>query len=126
MEKDKWESLSKLISSFSINLLGTLFIVLIIAYFTMKALGNAKVVIPVQNINVEVVYPELKLPIDLSTVRLVVFLLFGSLILGIPAPVIPEDLKVLKVILSLVQAGIFIYGVYLFIGIILGLVNALM
>jgi len=123
--KDKWERLSEALSSLSISLLGTILFVLVISYFTLKGLGNAKITVPIQGINVEITYPEMKLPIDFDILYKVVLFLFSTVLIGIPVPLLPENIKVLKVGITLLQAAIFTYALYSFIAIILELIKAL-
>ncbi|HIH72716.1 MAG: Uncharacterized protein XD43_0462 [Thermococcales archaeon 44_46] len=123
--KDRWERLSETLSSLSISLLGTILFVLVISYFTLKGLGNAKITVPIQGVNVEITYPEMKLPIDFDALYRVIILLFGTVLIGIPIPLLPENMKALKGGVALIQVAVFTYAFYSFIAIILELIKAL-
>ena len=124
--QDRWERFSSSISSFSLSLLPTLLFVLMMAYILVVGLQNATITFTVQGQEVTVTYPKMSLPLDYSALRTTVILLSGAIVLGIFVPLIPEDKKQFKVLVAIIQASAFVYGLYVFASMIVGLAGSLM
>ena len=124
--QDRWERFSSSISSFSLSLLPTLLFVLMMAYILVVGLQNATITFTVQGQEVTVTYPKMSIPLDYSALRTTVILLSGAIVLGIFVPLIPEDKKQFKVLVAIIQASAFVYGLYVFASMIVGLAGSLM
>jgi len=101
------------------NLLPTLLFVLIMAYILVSGLQNADIRFTVQGQEVAVRYPQVILPLDYGSIKNAVVYLFAALLAGIPVPLLSGKWKALKALLSLLQAGAFIYGLYVFVMVII-------
>ncbi|NJD99059.1 hypothetical protein E3E26_04560 [Thermococcus sp. LS1] len=122
---DGWEKLSSTVSSFSLSLLPTMLFILIMSYILVVGLQNAEITFTVQGQEVTVNYPEIPVPIDYSAIRNAVMYLFVAVVMGLPVPLLPEGKKLLKAAIALVQAGIFVYALYIFVSMITQFANAL-
>ncbi|NJE06264.1 hypothetical protein E3E36_08935 [Thermococcus sp. M36] len=123
--EDGWEKLSKVISSLSLSLLPTLLFVLIMSYIIVVGLQNADITFTVQGQEVTITYPEINIPVDYSAIRNSVIYLFTAILIGLPVPLLSGRLKPLKVLISLLQAGAFVYGLYIFVMMIINFASAL-
>ncbi|NJE62277.1 hypothetical protein [Thermococcus sp. 21S7] len=123
---DEWERFSSSISSLSLSLLPTLLFVLIMSYIIVVGLQNADITFTVQGQEVTITYPQIDIPVDYSALKNAVVYLFAAIVIGIPVPLLSGRLKPLKILVSLIQAGAFIYGLYIFVTIILNFASALM
>ena len=112
---DRWERFSSSISSLSMSLLPTLLFVLVMAYVIVVGLQNATITFTVQGKEVTVTYPKVSAPVDYSAIKTTVFLLFGAIVLGIFVPLIPDEKRSLKALVGLIQAAVFVYGLYVFV-----------
>ncbi|NJE42540.1 hypothetical protein [Thermococcus sp. GR6] len=122
---DGWEKLSSTVSSFSLSLLPTMLFILIMSYILVVGLQNAEITFTVQGQEVTVNYPEIPVPIDYSAIRNAVMYLFVAVVMGLPVPLLSEGKKLLKAAIALVQAGIFVYALYIFVSMIIQFANAL-
>ncbi|WP_232462911.1 hypothetical protein [Thermococcus sp. P6] len=107
------------------NLLPTLLFVLIMAYILVSGLQNADIRFTVQGQEVAVSYPRVSLPLDYGAIKNAVVYLFAALLAGMPVPLLSGKWKPLKALLSLLQAGAFIYGLYVFVMAIIHFAGAL-
>ncbi|WP_371731551.1 hypothetical protein [Thermococcus sp. MV11] len=123
---DEWERFSNSIASLSLSLLPTLLFILIMAYVIVVGLQNAEISFTVGDQRVTVTYPEVSVPIDYTAIKNAVVYLFAAILIGLPVPLLSGKLKPVKVLVSLLQAGAFIYGLYIFVMAILKFANALM
>ncbi len=115
---DPWERFSSSISSLSLSLLPTLLFVLIMSYVIVVGLKNASFTFTVNGQPVTFSYPSVSIPIDYGAIKSAVLYLFGAILIGLPVPLLGK-LKPLKILISLVQAGAFIYGLYIFVSVII-------
>ncbi|ASI98162.1 hypothetical protein [Thermococcus celer] len=122
---DGWERFSSAVSSLSLSLLPTLLFVLIMAYVIVVGLQNVSIPITVQGQSVTVKYPRVNLPMDYPAIRNSVLYLFAAILIGLPVPLLSGRWKPLKVLISLIQAGAFVYGLYTFVLVIINFANAL-
>jgi len=112
---DSWERFSSSISSLSLSLLPTLLFVLIMTYVLVVGLQNADFTFKVKGQEVTFRYPGVSVPIDYTTLENAVIYLFAAVLAGLPVPLLSGKLKPLKVLVALLQAGAFIYGLYIFV-----------
>ena len=122
---DSWERFSGSISSLSLSLLPTLLFILVMSYIIVVGLQKADISFTVQGQEVTIKYPEITLPIDYLAIKNAVLYLFGAVLVGLPVPLFSGKLKPLKILISLVQAGIFVYGLYIFVLTILNFASSL-
>ncbi|AEK72715.1 hypothetical protein GQS_04070 [Thermococcus sp. 4557] len=123
---DEWERFSGSISSLSLSLLPTLLFVLIMSYIIVVGLQNADITFTVQGQEVTITYPQIDIPVDYSAIKNAVIYLFAAILIGIPVPLLSGKWKPLKIIVSLIQAGAFVYGLYIFVMMIINFASALM
>ena len=123
---DEWERFSSSISSLSLSLLPTLLFVLIMSYIIVVGLQNADITFTVQGQEVTITYPQINIPVDYSAIKNAVIYLFAAILIGIPVPLLSGKLKPLKILVSLIQAGAFVYGLYIFVMMIINFASALM
>ncbi|AEH24386.1 hypothetical protein [Pyrococcus yayanosii] len=114
-ERDGWERFSSGISSLSINLLSTLLFILVLSYVLTWGLKGAELRIPVSGQVVTMKLPDIGVPMNVQAIRSLVIYLFGTILLGLPMPLFPEKLKPLKALVALLQAGTFVYALYVFV-----------
>jgi len=122
---DRWERFSGRVSSLSMALLPTLLFVLIMSYVIVVGLQNANFTFTVNGEQVTFRYPSVAVPINYGAVKNAVIYLFGAIVLGLPIPLLSGKLEPLKIAVSLVQAGAFVYGLYTFVSMIIQLANSL-
>jgi len=122
---DSWERFSSSISSLSLSLLPTLLFVLIMSYVIVVGLKNANFTFTVNGQPVTFSYPNVSIPIDYGAIKSAVLYLFGAILIGLPVPLLSGKLKPLKILISLVQAGAFIYGLYIFVSVIIKFASSL-
>ena len=123
---DEWERFSSSISSLSLSLLPTLLFVLIMSYIIVVGLQNADITFTVQGQEVTITYPQINIPVDYSAIKNAVIYLFAAILIGIPVPLLSGKWKPLKILVSLIQAGAFVYGLYIFVMMIINFASALM
>ncbi|NJE01684.1 hypothetical protein [Thermococcus sp. JdF3] len=123
---DEWERFSSSISSLSLSLLPTLLFVLIMSYIIVVGLQNADITFTVQGQEVTITYPQIDIPVDYSAIKNAVVYLFAAILIGIPVPLLSGKWKPLKILVSLIQAGAFVYGLYIFVMMIINFASALM
>ncbi|WP_148883700.1 hypothetical protein [Thermococcus aciditolerans] len=123
---DEWERFSSSISSLSLSLLPTLLFVLIMSYIIVVGLQNADITFAVQGQEVTITYPQIDIPVDYSAIKNAVVYLFAAILIGIPVPLLSGKWKPLKILVSLIQAGAFVYGLYIFVMMIINFASALM
>ncbi|QDA30927.1 hypothetical protein FH039_03980 [Thermococcus indicus] len=123
---DEWERFSSSISSLSLSLLPTLLFVLIMSYIIVVGLQNADITFTVQGQEVTITYPQINIPVDYSAIKNAVVYLFAAILIGIPVPLLSGRWKPLKILVSLIQAGAFVYGLYIFVMMIINFASALM
>jgi hypothetical protein len=123
---DGWERFSSSIASLSLSLLPTLLFILIMAYIIVVGLQNADITFTVQGQEVTITYPQISIPVDYSAIKNSVIYLFAAILIGLPVPLLSGKLKLLKVFIALIQAGAFIYGLYIFVMMIINFASALM
>ncbi|WP_461863887.1 hypothetical protein [Thermococcus sp.] len=123
---DGWERFSGSISSLSLTLLPTLLFVLIMSYILVVGLQNANITFTVQGQEIAVKYPQINMPINYAAIKNAVIYLFAAILIGLPVPLLSGKLKPLKVLVALLQAGAFVYGLYIFVMMILNFASALM
>ncbi|WP_297461368.1 hypothetical protein [Thermococcus sp.] len=123
---DGWERFSRSISSLSLSLLPTLLFTLIMAYVIVVGLENANFTLTVNGQEVNFSFPEIEVPIDYAAIRNAVLYLFGAVLIGLPVPLLSGKLKPLKVLITLIQAGAFVYGLYIFVMVIVNFAVSLM
>jgi len=123
---DSWERFSSSVSSLSLNLLPTLLFVLVMSYVIVVGLKNANFTFTVNGQQVTFSYPNVSIPIDYNAIKGAVLCLFGAILIGLPVPLLSGKLKPLKILVSLIQAGAFVYGLYIFVMMIINFANALM
>ncbi|WP_297499048.1 hypothetical protein [Thermococcus sp.] len=112
---DSWERFSSSVSSLSLSLLPTLLFVLIMAYVLVVGLQNADFTFTVNGQEVTFKYPGVNIPINYTAIKNAVIYLFAAVLVGLPVPLLSGRLKPLKILVALLQAGAFIYGLYIFI-----------
>ncbi|WP_456366258.1 hypothetical protein [Thermococcus sp.] len=112
---DSWERFSSSVSSLSLSLLPTLLFVLIMAYVLVVGLQNADFTFTVNGQEVTLRYPGVNVPIDYTILKNAVVYLFAAVLAGLPVPLLSGKLKPLKILVALLQAGAFIYGLYIFV-----------
>ncbi len=122
---DSWERFSGSISSLSLSLLPTLLFILIMSYIIVVGLQNADITFTVQGQEVTITYPSIEIPIDYGAIKNAVIYLFAAILIGIPVPLLSGKLKPLKILVSLIQAGAFVYGLYVFVMMIIHFASAL-
>lgn len=123
---DEWERFSSSISSLSLSLLPTLLFVLIMSYIIVVGLQNADITFTVQGQEVTITYPQINIPVDYSAIKNAVIYLFAAILIGIPVPLLSGKWKPLKILVSLIQVGAFVYGLYIFVMMIINFASALM
>ncbi|ASJ08736.1 hypothetical protein A3L11_05635 [Thermococcus siculi] len=123
---DEWERFSSSISSLSLSLLPTLLFVLIMSYIIVVGLQNADITFTVQGQEVTITYPQINIPVDYSAIKNAVIYLFAAILIGIPVPLLSGKWKPLKMLVSLIQAGAFVYGLYIFVMMIINFASSLM
>ena len=123
---DGWERFSGSISSLSLTLLPTLLFILIMSYILVVGLQNANITFTVQGQEIAVKYPQINMPINYAAIKNAVIYLFAAILTGLPVPLLSGKLKPLKVLVALLQAGAFVYGLYIFVMMILNFASALM
>ncbi|ASJ11966.1 hypothetical protein [Thermococcus thioreducens] len=123
---DEWERFSGSISSLSLNLLPTLLFVLIMSYIIVVGLQNADITFTVQGQEVTITYPQINIPVDYSAIKNAVVYLFAAILVGMPVPLLSGRWKPLKILVSLIQAGAFVYGLYIFVMMVINFASALM
>ncbi len=123
---DGWERFSGSISSLSLTLLPTLLFILIMSYILVVGLQNANITFTVQGQEIAVKYPQINMPINYAAIKNAVIYLFAAILIGLPVPLLSGKLKPLKVLVALLQAGAFVYGLYIFVMMILNFASALM
>ncbi|WP_238516252.1 hypothetical protein [Thermococcus gammatolerans] len=72
-----------------------------------------------------ITYPPTQIPIDYAAIKTAVLYLFGAILIGLPVPLFSGKFKPLKILISIVQAGAFVYGLYIFVFMIIKLANSL-
>ncbi|WP_297506144.1 hypothetical protein [Thermococcus sp.] len=122
---DSWERFSSSLSSLSLSLLPTLLFVLIMAYVLVVGLQNADFTFTVNGQEVTFKYPGVDVPIDYIALKNAVIYLFAAVLVGLPVPLLSGKLKPLKVLVALIQAGAFVYGLYIFVLAILNFASAM-
>jgi hypothetical protein len=122
---DDWERFSKSIASLSLSLLPTLLFTLIMAYVLVVGLNNATFTFEVNGQQVTFTLPKIDVPMDYHSITNAVIYLFGAVLIGLPVPLLSGRLKPLKILVTLVQAGAFVYGLYIFVFVIIQFANAL-
>ncbi|CAD5243744.1 hypothetical protein [Thermococcus camini] len=123
---DGWERFSSSLSSLSLSLLPTLLFVLIMSYIIVVGLQNADITFTVQGQEVTITYPQINIPVDYSAIKNAVVYLFAAILIGMPVPLLSGKWKPLKILVSLIQAGAFVYGLYIFVMMIINFASALM
>jgi len=122
---DGWERFSNSVSSLSLSLLPTLLFILIMSYIIVVGLQNADITFTVQGQEVTITYPEINIPVDYGAIKNAVIYLFAAILIGLPVPLLSGKWKPLKIVVSLIQAGAFIYGLYIFVMMIIKFASAL-
>ncbi len=122
---DGWERFSRSIASLSISLLPTLLFILVMAYIIVAGLQNANITFTVQGQEVTMKYPGISLPLNYSAIMNAVVYLFAAVLIGLPLPLLSRRWKPLKVFISLIQAGVFVYGLYTFVMMIINFASTL-
>ncbi|WP_010478783.1 hypothetical protein [Thermococcus zilligii] len=123
---DGWERFSSSIASLSLSLLPTLLFILVISYVIVLGLHNMDITLTVEGQEVTITYPQVNLPIDYPAIKNSVILLFTAILIGLPVPLLSGKLKPLKVLVALLQAGAFVYGLYIFVMTILKFASAML
>ena len=121
---DSWERFSSSISSLSLNLLPALLFVLIMSYLITGNLREG-ITLNINGQQANITYPPTQIPIDYAAIKTAVLYLFGAILIGLPVPLFSGKFKPLKILISLVQAGAFVYGLYIFVFMIIKLANSL-
>jgi len=125
-ESDVVERYSKNVSSFSISLLPALLFVLVMSYILVVGLHHTDITLNVGNQTVHFRYPRVSIPINYGSLKASVLYLFGVILIGLPVPLFRKRLKGIRIVLAVIQTGMFVYALYLFVKAILGLANYLM
>ncbi|WP_456443921.1 hypothetical protein [Thermococcus sp.] len=112
---DGWERFSKSVASLSLNLLPTLLFTLIMAYVLVVGLQHASFTATVNGQQVSFKLPRINVPMNYAAIESAVLYLFGSVLIGLPVPLLSGKWKPLKALIALVQVGAFIYGLYIFV-----------
>ncbi len=123
--QDGWERFSRSIASLSLNLLPTLLFTLIMAYVIVIGLENASFTFTVNGQEVTFRFPEMSVPMNYTAIKNAVLYLFAAILIGLPVPLLSGRLKPVKVLISLFQAGAFIYGLYIFVMAILNFASSM-
>jgi len=123
--RDKWERFSSSISSLSLNLLPTLLFVLVMSYVIVVGLQNANFTFTVNGEQITFKYPHVAVPINYGAIKNAVIYLFGAIVIGLPIPLLSGKFEPLKIVVSLIQAGAFVYGLYIFVSMIIQFANSL-
>ncbi len=119
------ERYSRNISSFSISLLPALLFVLVMSYILVIGLHHTSISLNFGNQTVHFTYPKVSVPINYAALRNSVVYLFAVILLGLPVPLFRRKARGVGIGLAVVQTGLFVYALYLFIKAILGLANYL-
>jgi len=112
---DGWERFSKSVASLSLNLLPTLLFTLIMTYVLVVGLQHASFTAIVNGQQVSFKLPRINVPMNYAAIESAVLYLFGSVLIGLPVPLLSGKWKPLKALIALVQVGAFIYGLYIFV-----------
>ena len=96
------------------------------SYIIVVGLQNADITFTVQGQGVTITYPQIDIPVDYSAIKNAVVYLFAAILIGIPVPLLSGKWKPLKILVSLIQAGAFVYGLYIFVMMIINFASALM
>ena len=122
---DSWERFSSSIASLSLSLLPTLLFILVMSYIIVVGLQNADISFTVQGQKVTITYPQINVPVDYAAIKNSVIYLFAAILIGLPVPLLSGKLKPLKVFIALLQAGAFVYGLYIFVMMIINFASTL-
>ena len=123
---DGWERLSKSVASLSLSLLPTLLFTLIMAYVLVVGLQHVSFTANVGGQQVSFKLPRINVPMDYAAIESAVLYLFGAVLIGLPVPLLSGKWKPLKILIALIQAGAFVYGLYIFVMVIVNFAVSLM
>jgi len=123
---DGWERFSKSVSSLSLSLLPTLLFTLIMAYVLVVGLQHVNFTANINGEQVTFKLPRINVPIDYAAIESAVLYLFGAVLIGLPVPLLSGKWKPLKILITLIQTGAFIYGLYIFVMVIVNFAVSLM